>query len=291
MMKFGLLREDENINKIKTVLASIKELTLVEDIPHEQFDFKIDAIQISFSGIPSIALINNYLKNFKHVFLSNSHKLDFIDFQKIVKISEESNVRFYTDFESPASFIKQNIVNDLSGDIQLIEIKHKIQAIGLLTDTSFLKKQILCNIDIALSVSKANVKKVSAYIWPLFNEENAVVKINLEFDNNSVASIVILNDSYDNLQNIEMYTKSEIVSIVKNENVLNVTHSTNNSSNTTFNKDVDDSTYLKSNINSFLAALDGVLPGIIDIDNKYNAIRICNIVCSKLMCFNSNIFF
>lgn len=282
MIKIGVFTGEEEVDRLHAAIKTQENIEIIENIFFDSTLSEPDAMFITYKDQQSFELIQKCIKSFKHVYISRSEKLPYEDFQQLVKIGEESRVHIYPDFSSQTCYLKENIDKKLTSDVHYISLKQNISGELLQED---LKSLLLKNIDIALSFTKANVKKVTTNTWPFGDSVSGTIYVHFDFDNGNMASILIHSHFQTGEQRIELFSQTESVRITMNDvslksSILNTESPVIQYSTVS----ISENTGFTSNINSFIKTLNGVFFGFVDIDNKFNAIRLCDLVCAKLKC-------
>jgi hypothetical protein len=188
----------------------------------EAFLKYIDAIAININTHNSVEIIELCLKYFKHVFLTGAQHLSYKNYQKLEKIAEESNVRFYAVFDFNAELILNDVRNKYK-DLVFISLNHNYpKGKGICIDRR-ISSIVIQDLKLIFSLIKANVKKANANCWCFEQPGEGILSARLDFDNGAATNLVLVNSGNTEERNITLYYKSEILTINFIDNVATIT--------------------------------------------------------------------
>lgn len=152
------------------------------------------------------------LKNFKHVFIEKPVTETLEQAKSLLLLESEANVKVqvgHVERFNPA-FIK---VQDYIQHPLFIETHRLAQFNPRGTDVSVVLDLMIHDIDIILSVVKANIRKISASGVPVVSDTPDIANARLEFDNGCVANVTASRISLKNMRKSRFFQRDAYISI------------------------------------------------------------------------------
>ena len=175
----------------------------------------IDDCQVIDVVTPTIAHYQcaaNALKKFKHIFIEKPITASMDEAKNLVSLAKEAGVkvqvghveRFNPAFKASLPYLSHPM---------FIETHRLAQFNPRGTDVSVILDLMIHDIDIILSVVKANIKKISASGVPIVSDTPDIANARLEFDNGCVANITASRISLKNMRKMRFFQKDAYISI------------------------------------------------------------------------------
>lgn len=222
MLKVGLFGTDSLIPLHSEALESIRGLklsgtfdtstTTLPDSRNFQYtnkEFaalfeKSDIIDIATDDIPVFPFVTSAIKAAKHVFIANSLPPDVDQIKALRDLEQEAHVkvqsgyngRFNPAFRAALPYFR---------DPMFIESHRMIPFSSFKPEFSIISDIMIQDIDIILSVVKANIKKVHASGVKVFGDSPDIVNAHLEFDNGASANLTSNRISSRNIHYSKFY--------------------------------------------------------------------------------------
>ncbi|MBI2270725.1 MAG: Gfo/Idh/MocA family oxidoreductase [Bacteroidetes bacterium] len=181
--------------------ASIDEL--IEDC---------DAIDIVTPTITHFECASKALKKTRHVFIEKPLTHTLKEAKKLLTLANEANVkiqvghveRFNPAFLTAAPYISEPL---------FIETHRLAQFNPRGTDVSVVLDLMIHDIDIVLSIVKANIKRVSASGVAVVSDTPDITNARIEFDNGCVANLTSSRISLKNMRKTRFFQKDAYISV------------------------------------------------------------------------------
>lgn len=192
--------------------ASINENSI------EDFVMNNDAILLDFNTTDSYNYALKTLRNSKHLYISNTFKLDSKKAKEISKLSLEADVKL--QFSRPGRNncallkAKEFIDNPLFIESHRYVISKDI--------SSVIYDIMIDDIDIILNIIDSPVKNVFASGIDILDDKAAVINARIEFSNSCVANITAGNMSENEEAKIKLLQQGGSISIDYLENYLEI---------------------------------------------------------------------
>jgi hypothetical protein len=304
MIKIGIVGADKKILRLIDLIRTIEGVEITGYCMNNEIDNSLnhnllsyqtiealfrytDAVVLSHGPLKNVSIICKCLKHFKHVFLFGAQYLQYDDFTYLEKIAEESNVRFYPDFGTPASELLAGLCESLK-DVQYIDLNHTFSATEGICDDGRLSLALLRDLNFLTDIVRVNIKKVTANGWGFCEPGAGMLNANIDFDNGAAANMLLVNSVKPRQLQIVLYGKSEIVRINLFDNTLKVTKESLTMGQT---EDVEYKTSfdsaMKHEFKQFLSAIHSMPAGYRSIENKYSSMRMTHLIHEKINHFSS----
>lgn len=230
MLKVGLFGTDGLISLHKEAIENIRGLKLsgtfdtsrfaltnkrnfqVTDPGFNELFEKSDIIDIVGDDIPVFPFVSSAIKEAKHVFIANPFSLNVNEIEALLNLEWEAHVkvqschngRFNPAFQAAFPYLQNP---------QFIESHRMIPFKSVQPEFSIISDIMIHDIDIILSVVKANIKRVHATGVKVFGDSPDIVNAHLEFDNGATANLTSNRISSRNIHYSKFYQPQSRVHI------------------------------------------------------------------------------
>lgn len=147
-----------------------------------------------------------------HVFTQNPLTQTLKEAKQLQSLANEAGIHLQVsqvERFNPAFAAAQTYLSNA----RFIEVHRLAQFNQRGNDISVVHDLMLHDIDLVLSLVKANIRRVSASGTPLVNKNNDVVNARLEFDNGTVANLTTNRLAMKNTRKFRVFTDNNFVSI------------------------------------------------------------------------------
>lgn len=262
----------------------------------------LDDVEVVDIVVPTVSHFDcaqQALKQQKHVFLEKPLTASVQEAEVLLKLSQEAQVKAqagHIERFNPAYLAaRAHISNPM-----FIEIHRLAEFTPRSTDVSVIYNLMIHDIDIVLSVVKANLKRVHASGVKVVTESTDIASARLEFDNGCVANITASRISTSNMRRMrffqkEMYInadclnkKAEILRM-KNGGGFEFTGLLNDSLPYTnpddfISEPLDINNYnaIKAELEHFHDAIKNNTDVAVSFDDGYQALKVAGIISEKI---------
>jgi len=185
-------------------------------IPHfDSYDLLISSVDVVDIVTPTIShftCASHSLKRYKHVFIEKPIVTTLDEARELIKVAAEANVkvqvghveRFNPAFLAAEPYFSQPM---------FIESHRLAQFNPRGTDVPVILDLMIHDIDIILSVVKANIRKVSASGVAVVSETPDIANARIEFDNGCVANLTASRISLKNMRKSRFFQRDTYISV------------------------------------------------------------------------------
>ncbi len=171
-----------------------------------------DAIDIVSPTTTHYPIAHDAIKRAKHVFIEKPLAVDLKEAKHLVKLVDEAQVKAmvgHVERFNPAllSLNKKNI------NPMFIEVHRLAEFNPRGTDVSVVLDLMIHDIDIILSLVKANVQKISASGVAILSKTPDIANARLEFDNGCVANITASRISVKSMRKMRIFQPGAYISM------------------------------------------------------------------------------
>ncbi|MBL7892629.1 MAG: Gfo/Idh/MocA family oxidoreductase [Bacteroidia bacterium] len=192
--------------KIATEL-NVQSYTKIDELIED-----CDAIDIVTPTITHFECASKALKKTRHVFIEKPLTHTLKEAKKLLTLANEANVkvqvghveRFNPAFLTAAPYITEPL---------FIETHRLAQFNPRGTDVSVVLDLMIHDIDIVLSIVKANIKRVSASGVAVVSDTPDITNARIEFDNGCVANLTSSRISLKNMRKTRFFQKDAYISV------------------------------------------------------------------------------
>ena len=206
MLKVGLFGTGSLVPHHKEAIENIRGLKFVgyfdtskipflnqQNFPDNNKEFielfeKSDIIDIVSQDISSFRFVSRAIKAAKHVFLEHSLPTDIHEIENLLNLQQEAHVKIQMGYNGRFNPAFRAALPHFH-EPMFIESHRMIPYSSVRPEFSIISDIMIHDIDIILSVVKANIKKVHASGVKVFGNSPDIVNAHLEFDNGATASL------------------------------------------------------------------------------------------------------
>lgn len=181
------------------------------DSPQQLFDC-CDAIDIVSPTTTHYSIAHQAVKQSKHIFIEKPMTETLRDARHLVKLVEEAGVKAmvgHVERFNPALLS----VNAKLFQPVFIEVHRLAQFNPRGTDVSVVLDLMIHDIDIILSIVKANIKRVSASGVAIVSQSPDIANARIEFDNGCVANITASRISLKSMRKMRVFQPGAYISM------------------------------------------------------------------------------
>lgn len=172
----------------------------------------VDVVDIVTPTISHYSCASRSLKKCRHVFIEKPIVTTLQEARNLMKTASEANVkvqvghveRFNPAFLAAEPFFKQPM---------FIECHRLAQFNPRGTDVPVILDLMIHDIDIVLSVAKANIRKISASGVPIVSDSPDIANARIEFDNGCVANLTSSRISMKNMRKARFFQKDTYIAV------------------------------------------------------------------------------
>jgi predicted dehydrogenase len=171
-----------------------------------------DAIDIVTPTLFHFEGAEKAIRQSKHVFIEKPLTNTVKEGQKLVKLATEANVKVqvgHVERFNPAFMAAQEILREP----MFIETHRLAQFNPRGTDVSVVLDLMIHDIDIVLSLIKANIRRISASGVAVVSETPDIANARIEFDNGAVANLTASRISLKNMRKSRFFRRDAYISV------------------------------------------------------------------------------
>ncbi len=172
----------------------------------------VDVVDIVTPTLSHYACASKALKNSKHVFIEKPITNTIEEAKSLMALSQEASVKVQVGhverFNPAFTSAKKYLDNPM-----FIEAHRLAQFNPRGTDVSVVLDLMIHDIDIVLSVVKANVRRISASGVAIVSDEPDIANARLEFDNGCVANLTASRFSLKNMRKSRFFQRNAYVAV------------------------------------------------------------------------------
>lgn len=285
--------DDTNANLVMEKFGVKRYLEL-----HELFD-NVDAVDIVTPTITHFELAKKAVSAGKHIFIEKPLVNTMEESKKLMNLIAEGNIKAqvgHVERFNPAFLaLKDRPMNPM-----FIETHRLAQFNPRGTDVSVILDLMIHDIDIILSLVKANVKKISASGVPIISRSPDIANARIEFDNGCVANITASRISMKNMRKTRIFQpdayigidflekKTEIISLSKDKpdsdmNFMEVNTSEGETKYVQFEMpEVSEVNAIKMELELFLNAIETNTETPVTVADGHNAMKVAYQILYKI---------
>ena len=171
-----------------------------------------DAIDIVSPTITHFQIAHDAIKKFKHVFIEKPLAVNLEEARDLVSLVDEARIKAmvgHVERFNPAILsLNKKTIKPL-----FIEVHRLAQFNPRGTDVSVVLDLMIHDIDIILSLVKANVKKISASGVAILSQSPDIANARIEFDNGCVANVTASRISIKNMRKMRVFQPGAYISM------------------------------------------------------------------------------
>ena len=203
----GFYDSNEEAGNIVAKELGIKQFSSVESLLEE-----VDAVDIVTPTITHYHCASIAIKKSKHIFIEKPVTNTVDEAKSLMGLSKEANVKVqvgHVERFNPAFIAARNYCSNP----MFIETHRLAQFNPRGTDVSVVLDLMIHDIDIILSVVKANIKRISASGVAVVSDSPDIANARIEFDNHCVANLTASRISMKNMRKSRFFQKDAYISI------------------------------------------------------------------------------
>ncbi len=178
----------------------------------EELVDKVDVVDIVTPTIAHFECASLALKKYKHVFIEKPIVTTPAQARELIEIAREANVKVqvgHVERFNPAFIAVQPYLKNP----MFIETHRLSQFNPRGTDVPVILDLMIHDIDIVLSVVKANIRKISASGVAIVSDTPDICNARIEFDNGCVANLTASRISMKNMRKSRFFQKDAYISV------------------------------------------------------------------------------
>jgi predicted dehydrogenase len=172
----------------------------------------VDVVDIVTPTVEHFSCAEKALKNFKHVFIEKPIVGTVDEAHKLMALAEEASMKVqvgHVERFNPAFTAAQPYIDTP----MFIEAHRLAQFNPRGTDVPVVLDLMIHDIDIVLSVVKANIKKINASGVPIISRTPDIANVRIEFDNGCVANLTASRISMKNMRKMRFFQRDAYISV------------------------------------------------------------------------------
>ena len=171
-----------------------------------------DAIDIVSPTTTHFGIAHDAIKKFKHIFIEKPLSTDLEEARQLVMLVDEARIKAmvgHVERFNPALLS----LNKKTIKPVFIEVHRLAQFNPRGTDVSVVLDLMIHDIDIILSLVKANVKRISASGVAILSKSPDIANARIEFDNGCVANVTASRISIKNMRKMRIFQPGAYISM------------------------------------------------------------------------------
>ena len=230
MLKVGLFGSGSLVSMHKEAIEKIQGLKFSgffdtskisfsnqQNFPDNNSEFielfeKSDIIDIVSQDISNFGFVSHAIKAAKHVFLEHTLPGEIKEVEALLNLEHEAHVKVQMYYNGRFNPAFQAALPHLH-EPMFIESQRLIPYSSVKPEFSIISDIMIQDIDIILSVVKANIKKVHASGVKVFGNSPDIVNAHLEFDNGATANLIANRISSKNVHYSKFYQPNSRVQV------------------------------------------------------------------------------
>lgn len=265
---------------------------------------EVDAVDIVTNTVSHFETAMLALRNSKHVFIEKPITNTLDEAKKLMDLTHEANVkvqvghveRFNPAFEA---------VKDHFDKVLFIETHRLAEFNARGTDVSVVLDLMIHDIDITLSVVKANLRKVSASGVAVISDSPDICNARLEFDNGCVANLTASRISLKNMRKSRFFQRDAYITVDFMERKSEIVRIKDVDPNDPFailvdpgqgkaprqiyfdNPTIQDQNAIKEELRSFANSISKNQNTLVTVEDGFNAMHVAGQILEQLSFSNS----
>jgi len=203
----GFFDPDDEVGDEVSKNYNIKKFDTIEGLIEA-----VDVVDIVAPTIEHFACAELALKNSKHVFIEKPIVATDEESEKLMALAEEARVKVqvgHVERFNPAFTAARPYI-----DTPMFIEAHRLSQFNPRgTDVPVVLDLMIHDIDIVLSIVKANIKKLSASGVPIISKSPDIANVRIEFDNGCVANLTASRISMKNMRKMRIFQRNAYISV------------------------------------------------------------------------------
>jgi predicted dehydrogenase len=203
----GFYDPDDEVASLVVSDYGLQRFDSVDDIINA-----VDVVDIVTPTVEHFSCAEKALKNFKHVFIEKPIVGTVDEAHKLMALAEEASMKVqvgHVERFNPAFTTAQPYIDTP----MFIEAHRLAQFNPRGTDVPVVLDLMIHDIDIVLSVVKANIKKINASGVPIISRTPDIANVRIEFDNGCVANLTASRISMKNMRKMRFFQRDAYISV------------------------------------------------------------------------------
>lgn len=167
---------------------------------------EVDVVDVVSTTSAHYQCAASAIRNFKHVFIEKPVTTSLEESERLIKLAKEAQIiaqvghieRFNPAFQSVAPHLNR---------VQYIECQRLNQFHGRNTDISVVTDLMIHDIDLILSLTRANVRRISATGASVLSNQIDIANARIELDNGCVANLTASRIASERSRKMRFYQK------------------------------------------------------------------------------------
>ncbi len=285
---------------IKTAEEVSKELATRAFPSAELLLEESDIIDITSSTPAQYRIAEKAIKLSKHVFIEKPFSHSAVETKSLMRLAIEANSKVQVgqiERFNPAFLASKKHI----GNPHYIET-HRLTPINSQTESLSVVMDLMINdIDIVLSLVKANIRKISATGVAVVSDSPDIVNARIEFDNGAVANLTASRISLETKHRSRFFRRDAYIKVDFLENTANIVRQENQNEDPEISAplleegthkllnnmrleiiEVTPNDAIKMQLESFASAIINNTRPLVPIDDGYNAMGVANKIIDQL---------
>ena len=221
----GFYDSDRKVAAETEIKFGIKSFSSLHELIH-----LCDVIDITTPSSSHFEIAQKALKNSRHIFIGKSPEYSRYEAKSLTRLAGEANVtiqvsrseRFNPAFLASKEFICEPL---------FIEANRLVMFNPASTEKSVVHDLMIHDIDIVLSLVKANIRHISATGFAVANSTPDIANARIEFDNGTVANLTANRISFTNNIKSRFFTSGSFITVNYFDETANIVRMKNSSNN------------------------------------------------------------
>lgn len=258
-----------------------------------------DVIDITSPTSANYKLAEKALRKSRHVFIEKPFSNSVAETKSLMRLAMEANSKVQVGqierFNAAFIASKRHIGTPLFIETQRLHPIHSLEQ-----SASLVMDLLIHDIDIVLSLVKANIRHISATGVAVISDTPDIVNARIEFDNGAVASLMVSRVALENKHSSMFFRRDAYINVNFLENTAHIVHPEMEKLPTDAQSLIEESSYkilnnmtlskievassdaVKMQLESFAAAIINNTRPLVPIDDGYNAMAVANKILDQL---------
>lgn len=262
-----------------------------------------DVINITSQTVANYKIAEKALRKSRHVFIEKPFSNSVAETKSLMRLAVEANSKVQVGqierFNAAFIASKRHIGEPLFIETQRLHPIHSLEQTA-----SLVMDLMIHDIDIVLSLVKANIRHISATGVAVISDSPDIVNARIEFDNGAVASLMVSRVALENKHSSMFFRRDAYINVNFLENTAHIVHPEDKNvisidldeskpfieessvkilNNMILSKiEVAASDAVKMQLESFAAAIINNTRPLVPIDDGYNAMAVANKIIDQL---------
>ncbi len=239
-----------------------------------------DAVDIVTPTISHFELTEKAIKKSKHIFIEKPLAETMAQAKTLLHLASEANVKIqvgHVERFNPAFLAAKDFISDPL----FVETHRLAQFNPRGTDVSVVLDLMIHDIDIVLSLVKANIRRINASGVAVVSATPDIANARIEFDNGAVANLTSSRISLKNIRKSRFYKRDTDITVDFLEKSVNAERIETVNGNVPLLK-VEDSNALEMELKAFAHSIIANERSLVSIEDGYKAMDVANKINEQL---------